>query len=108
MTSTAVRRAGPEDMVAAAEVYLRARHAAVPAIPPLVHDNADVRRWFVEVVGAEREVWVADDPEAGIVAVLVIDGHCARTVPATRRAPRTSVTSGRRDREPVEQVVDPH
>jgi GNAT superfamily N-acetyltransferase len=47
--------------------------AAVPAIPSLVHDNADVRRWFKEVVAVERQVWVAEDPEAGVVAVLVLD-----------------------------------
>ena len=74
MTPCTVRRAGAADMAAAAEVYLRARHAAVPAIPPLVHDNADVRRWFNEVVAVEREVWVAEDPVAGVVAVLVLDG----------------------------------
>ena len=67
-----IRRARAADAADAAEVYLRARHAAVPAIPSLVHANDDVRRWFREVVVPEREVWVATDTEAGVVAVLVL------------------------------------
>jgi GNAT superfamily N-acetyltransferase len=63
------------DTTEAAELYLRARHAAVPSVPALVHANDDVRRWFRDVVVAQREVWVADDAEAGIVAVLVLDGE---------------------------------
>lgn len=74
MTNADIRRAGITDAADAAEVYLRARHAAVPAIPALMHSNDEVRRWFRDVVFAEREVWVATDPEAGIVAVLVLDG----------------------------------
>ena len=66
------RRATAEDAAPAAELYLRARHGAVPAIPPLVHDNDDVRRWFRDVVVTERELWVAEDGEAGIVGVLVL------------------------------------
>lgn len=69
-----IRRAGPADAGGAAELYLRARHAAVPAIPPLVHDNDDVRRFFRDVVVPSRELWVAEDPEAGVIGVLVIDG----------------------------------
>ncbi|MEY2474864.1 MAG: hypothetical protein QOG87_179 [Actinomycetota bacterium] len=74
MTGPGIRRGTATDAPAAAEVYLRSRHAAVPAVPPLVHGNVDVRRWFREVVVAERELWVAEDTEAGIVAVLVLDG----------------------------------
>jgi GNAT superfamily N-acetyltransferase len=74
VTLPVTRRGTPADAPAAAEVYLRARHAAVPTIPPLVHDNDDVRRWFRDTVVAERELWVADDSEAGIVAVCVLDG----------------------------------
>lgn len=67
-----IRRAGPADAAAAAELYLRARHAAVPAIPPLVHDNDNVRRFFRDVVVPTRELWVAE--EAGVIGLLVIDG----------------------------------
>jgi GNAT superfamily N-acetyltransferase len=68
-----IRRAGPGDAAAAAALYLRARHAAVPAVPPLVHDDADVHRFFGEVVLVERELWLAVDG-AGVVAVMVLDG----------------------------------
>jgi GNAT superfamily N-acetyltransferase len=69
-----VRRGGFADAAAAAELYLRARHASVPSVPPLVHDNDDVRQWFVAVVVAARELWVVEDPEAGVVGLLVLDG----------------------------------
>jgi GNAT superfamily N-acetyltransferase len=70
----AVRRGGVDDAAAAAEVYLRARHASVPSVAPLVHDNDDVRRWFVDVVVVARELWVVEDREAGVVGLLVLDG----------------------------------
>jgi GNAT superfamily N-acetyltransferase len=73
-TGPGVRRGSTVDAADAAEVYLRARHAAVPTIPALVHTNDDVRRWFRDVVVTEREFWVAEDSEAGVVAVLVLDG----------------------------------
>lgn len=59
-------------MAPAVEVYLSSRRAAVPTIPPLVHDDDDVRRWFSETVFPERELWVAEDDAAGIVAVMVL------------------------------------
>jgi ribosomal protein S18 acetylase RimI-like enzyme len=57
-----------------ADLYLRARHAAVPAIPPLVHDDDDVRRWFADVVLPQREVWVVEDADGAVAALLVLDG----------------------------------
>ena len=69
-----LRRGEPDDAGPVAEVYLRARHAAVPAIPPLVHDDADVRQWFASVVFAQREVWVAEADEETIVGLLVLEG----------------------------------
>lgn len=59
-----VRQAQREDVPAAVEVYLRSRHAAGAAIPPLVHDDGNVRAWFVETVFAERELWIAKHPSA--------------------------------------------
>ena len=67
------RRAGPGEAAAVADLYLRARHAAVPAIPPPVHADDDVRRWFTEVVLPEREVWVTDGGGA-LTGLLVLDG----------------------------------
>jgi len=49
----------------------------VPAIPPAVHADDEVRAWFAEVVLATHEVWVADanrfGPQPPIVGVLVLD-----------------------------------
>ena len=61
------------DAAAAAEVHLRARHAAVPAVPPLVHGDDEVRSWFHDVVVPERETWLAEHRGAPI-AVMVLDG----------------------------------
>jgi len=69
------RLAQPEETRAVADLYLRARHAAVPAIPPPAHDDHDVHHWFATVVMPEREVWVVDGPgDTGIVALMVLDG----------------------------------
>jgi GNAT superfamily N-acetyltransferase len=54
-----------------ADLYLRARRAAVPAIPPSVHDDADVHRHFATVVATEHEVWVLEEGDV-IVALLVL------------------------------------
>ena len=69
------RRATIADAAAAAELYLRARHASVPAIPPLVHADAEVRRWFSEVVLPEREVWVIGGGASGPAGLPVLEGE---------------------------------
>lgn len=70
-----VRRAVPEDVGPAAEVYLRSRHDSVPAVPPLVHDDEDVRRWFADEVYPNRELWVAVTESHGeVVGVMVLVG----------------------------------
>ena len=72
MEPVRVRPGRPEESGQIAEVWLRARAAAVPAIPPPVHTEEEVRRWFAEIVLPEREVWVAEDGGA-IVGVLVLE-----------------------------------
>jgi GNAT superfamily N-acetyltransferase len=67
-----VRRAEPGDARDVADVYLRSRHASVPAIPPSVHDDDDVRHYFATVMLPEREVWVLEAGAAGIVGLLVL------------------------------------
>lgn len=57
--SFSIRRAVAPDAEAVADVYLRSRHAAVPEIPPLVHDDDDVRFWLATVVMPSLDVWVA-------------------------------------------------
>ena len=62
-------------MAPAAEVYLSSRHAAVPAIPALVHDDDDVRRWIAETVFPDQELWVAEDDASGVVGLMVLSGN---------------------------------
>lgn len=67
------RRAKPEEAAPLAHLWLRSRHASIPAIPPPVHSADDVRTWFAEVVLTTTEVWLIE--EAGLpVALLVLDG----------------------------------
>jgi GNAT superfamily N-acetyltransferase len=73
MTAVAIRRAEAADAGAVADVWLRSRHAAVPAVPAPVHSDADVRRWFASVVVPSRETWLAE-ADGATVAVLVLDG----------------------------------
>ena len=70
----AIRPGTAEDAPAVAELYLRARRAAVGAIPDAVHGDAEIRAWFASHVVTDAELWVAED-EAGVVAgLLVLDG----------------------------------
>jgi GNAT superfamily N-acetyltransferase len=68
-----LRPARPDEADDIASVWLRSRAASVPAIPPPVHTDDDVRRFFAETVLPMREVWVADDAGT-VVALLVLDG----------------------------------
>ena len=61
-----------EDAIGVADVWLRSRDASVPAIPPPVHSDDDVRAYFA-VVLATREVWVVEGDDQ-VVALLVLDG----------------------------------
>jgi GNAT superfamily N-acetyltransferase len=69
-----VRPARQDDVGAVALVYLRSRHAAVPAIPPLVHDDEEVRRWSGDTVFSEQELFVAEDGAGRVVGLLVLAG----------------------------------
>ncbi len=67
-----IHRAALADAAAAADLYLRARRAAEPAIPPGVHDDADVHRWMRDRLVAPGHVWLAsgdDGALAGLVAL---------------------------------------
>jgi len=68
-----LRAATEGDLDGAVDVYLAARHAAVPAIPPLVHADHDVRTWFREAVWPRHELWIADTDRT-VVGLLVLDG----------------------------------
>ena len=69
-----VRRAEQADYGTATEVLLRSRHASVPAIPPLVHLDEEVKRYFVGTVMPFAEVWVAEVDDA-VSGVLVLNGN---------------------------------
>lgn len=69
----ALRRADAADAAPLAELYLRARRAAMPAVPPLVHTDDDVRGWIRDVVIPQHETWLAEQ-EGELVALLVLEG----------------------------------
>jgi GNAT superfamily N-acetyltransferase len=54
-------------------VWIRSRTASVPAIPPRVHSEEEVRAWFRDVVLVHREVWVAQADDS-VIGLLVLDG----------------------------------
>ena len=67
------RRARPEEARTIADAWLRSRHDSIPAIPPPVHTDDEVREWFASVLVSDRELWViapGDHP----VALLVLEG----------------------------------
>lgn len=68
-----VRPATAEDADAVATVYLAAREAAVPAIPPLVHPPDEVRRWVrSRFDDPAAEVWVAEGA-GGVLGLLLLE-----------------------------------
>ncbi len=62
-----------EDAEALAELWLRSRRAS-RGIPPAVHGDQEVRRWFRDVVLPLREVWVVTAGDEA-VALMVLDGE---------------------------------
>jgi GNAT superfamily N-acetyltransferase len=69
-----IRRGEPADAPAAADLWLRSRRASIPAIPPPVHDDDEVRSYFAGHVVADCELWLAEDAGA-IVGILVLGGE---------------------------------
>jgi GNAT superfamily N-acetyltransferase len=59
-TEVTFRAARAEDLPSVAEVFLAAREAAVPAMPPIVHSPQDVRDHVLAFDLAERDLWLAD------------------------------------------------
>jgi GNAT superfamily N-acetyltransferase len=70
--TSVVRRARLAEGPTLAALYLRSRRAAIPAIPPPVHTDAEVEEWFSMVVLPQREAWVVEESGA-IVALLVLE-----------------------------------
>jgi GNAT superfamily N-acetyltransferase len=70
-----VRRGELADASVAADLWLRARRAAVAAIPPPTHTDDEVRSWFSTHVARELELWVAESEHGGLLGILVLDGE---------------------------------
>jgi GNAT superfamily N-acetyltransferase len=66
------RRGTEADARATADLWLRARKAAIGAIPTPVHDDEDVRAWFASHVVGRTELWIAEDPGGTVVGILVL------------------------------------
>jgi GNAT superfamily N-acetyltransferase len=69
------RRGATTDARAAADLWLRARNAALDVIPSPVHSDDDVRAWFASHVVRETELWMAEDPTGRVIGILVLDGR---------------------------------
>jgi GNAT superfamily N-acetyltransferase len=70
-----IRRGTPADARPAADLYLRAREAAVEMIPhPPAHTDDEVRAWFATHVVRECELWLAEGESGGLAGILVLDG----------------------------------
>jgi GNAT superfamily N-acetyltransferase len=65
-----IRRAGPADAGAVADVYLAAFAATYDF--PLAHTDDQVRAWLAEEVVPRQETWVAEG-RGGVVAMMVLD-----------------------------------
>jgi len=55
-----IRPGGPDDLAAVADLYLRARLAAEPAMPPGIHPDDEVREWVAGWDLAAADVWLAE------------------------------------------------
>ena len=60
-TDVTLRPATSSDLPAIAQVHLAARAAAVPAMPPTVHTDDEVRSWVSSWDLATYDVWVAEE-----------------------------------------------
>lgn len=69
-TEVTLRPATAADLPAVAHVHLQARAAAVPAMPPGVHADDDVRAWVAGWDLSGQEVWVAESAEGAVVGYV--------------------------------------
>lgn len=67
-----LRPAAPDDLPAVADLYVAARVAAVPDMPPLVHPPADVAAWVGSWDLGRKEVWLAEGGD-GPVGFAVVE-----------------------------------
>jgi GNAT superfamily N-acetyltransferase len=68
-----IRLLEPYDTNEAAGVWWRSRHPEGSQLPPAIHSEANIRKWFADVLLLDGQTWVALD-DGRIVAVLTLDG----------------------------------
>jgi GNAT superfamily N-acetyltransferase len=68
-----IRPLEPYDTDEAAAVWWRSRHAVTSQLPPAIHSETSVRKWFADVLLPDGQTWVALD-DGRILAVLTLDG----------------------------------
>jgi chorismate mutase/ribosomal protein S18 acetylase RimI-like enzyme len=68
-----LRPATAADLPAIAEVYLRVRESAVPAMPPQIHTVEEVHAYVEGWDLTKRDVWLAD-VDGAAVAFMVVEG----------------------------------
>jgi GNAT superfamily N-acetyltransferase len=68
-----LRRGTDSDAEAIAELYLRARKAAHPAIPMMAHTDEETTRWIARRVVPHTELWVAQTGDGSLVGLSVLD-----------------------------------
>lgn len=73
-TDLTLRPGGEDDVEAVADLYTLAREAAVPAMPPSVHTNAEDRAWVAGRVASGSELWVAERDSALVGYLLLTRG----------------------------------
>jgi GNAT superfamily N-acetyltransferase len=67
-----IRKGLPAEAGSLAALWLRSREASFPSIPPTIHTEEEVHRWFEDVVVLTREVWVADS-QGEVKALMVLE-----------------------------------
>jgi GNAT superfamily N-acetyltransferase len=70
MDEIELRPADQRDAGPIADVYLASFHATYDF--PLAHTDEQVRQWIADVLVPTREVWLADAPGRGVVALLAL------------------------------------
>ena len=70
-----IRRGTTRDARAAADLWLRARKAALGAIPPPAHSDEEVQAWFETHVAKHLELWVAETDSGELHGILALDGE---------------------------------
>lgn len=73
MKTPTLRKALKDDAQHVAEVYIRARRAAIPFIPPYVHADDEVREWVSSIVIPSQDTWVAVTEDDEIVAMMSLE-----------------------------------